>query len=108
MTGRGKRRGSLRPMWEAETVGLGPTDVTCVTEHVVLVITQIDRNQTEFWRIRTETEFLFLFFSFAYFFFGGGGEVEKDSFITLPGKGGHTELLPRKTMCPNPVGFFFS
>ena len=26
------------------------------------------------------------------------GEVEKDSFITLPGKGGHSGLLPRKTM----------
>ena len=30
------------------------------------------------------------------------GEVEKDSFITLPGKGG---LLPGKTMCPNLGGF---
>ena len=29
------------------------------------------------------------------------GEVEKDSFITLPGKGGHSRLLPQKTMCPN-------
>ena len=24
------------------------------------------------------------------------GEVEKDSFITLPGKGGHSGLLPQK------------
>ena len=32
------------------------------------------------------------------------GEVEKDSFIALPGKGEHTGLLPRKTMCPNPRG----
>ena len=29
------------------------------------------------------------------------GEAEKDSFITLPGKGGHSSLLPGKTMCPN-------
>ena len=29
------------------------------------------------------------------------GEVEKDSFITLPGKGGHSGLLPQKIMCPN-------
>ena len=34
------------------------------------------------------------------------GEVEKDSFITLPGKGGHSGLLPRKVMCPNPGGFY--
>ena len=33
------------------------------------------------------------------------GEVEKDSFIALPGKGGHSELLPLKTVCPNPGGF---
>ena len=33
------------------------------------------------------------------------GEVEKDSFITLPGKGGYSGLLPRKSMCPNPGGF---
>ena len=33
------------------------------------------------------------------------GEVEKDSFITLPGKGRHTQLLPWKTMCPNLGGF---
>ena len=33
------------------------------------------------------------------------GEVEKDSFIALPGKRGHTGLLPRKTMCPNTRGF---
>ena len=29
------------------------------------------------------------------------GGVEKKSFIALPGKGGHRELLPWKTMCPN-------
>ena len=28
------------------------------------------------------------------------GEVEKDSFITLPGKGGHSGLLPQK-LCPH-------
>ena len=33
------------------------------------------------------------------------GEVEKDSFIALPGKGGHNGLLFSKTMCPNPGGF---
>ena len=26
-------------------------------------------------------------------------EVEKDSFITWPGKGGHTRLLPGKAVC---------
>ena len=30
------------------------------------------------------------------------GEIEKDSFITLPGKGGHSGLLPqKKTLCPH-------
>ena len=33
------------------------------------------------------------------------GEVEKNSFIALPGKGGHNGLLPLKTMCPNPGEF---
>ena len=33
------------------------------------------------------------------------GEVEKDSFIALPGKAIHTGRLPQKTMCPNPGGF---
>ena len=33
------------------------------------------------------------------------GEVEKNSFFALPGKGGHSGLLPLKTMCPNPGGF---
>ena len=33
------------------------------------------------------------------------GEVEKNSFIALPGKRGHSGLLPQKTMCPNPGGF---
>ena len=31
----------------------------------------------------------------------GLNEVEKNSFITLPGKAGHSSLLPRKTECPN-------
>ena len=31
------------------------------------------------------------------------GEVEKKSFIALPGKGGHSRILPLKTMCP--LGF---
>ena len=29
------------------------------------------------------------------------GEVEKNSYIAFPGKGGHSRLLPSKTMCPN-------
>ena len=29
------------------------------------------------------------------------GEVEMDSFVTLPGKRGHSRLLPQKTMCPH-------
>ena len=29
------------------------------------------------------------------------GEVEKNSFIALPGKGGHSRLLPQNTVCPN-------
>ena len=29
------------------------------------------------------------------------GEVEKNSFIALPGKGGHSRLLSSKTMCPH-------
>ena len=33
------------------------------------------------------------------------GEVGKNSFIVLPGKGGHSRLLPSKTMCPHPGGF---
>ena len=33
------------------------------------------------------------------------GEVEKNSFIALPGKGGHSGFLPQKTMCLNPGGF---
>ena len=33
------------------------------------------------------------------------GEIEKNSFIALPGKGGHSGLLPQKTICPNPRGF---
>ena len=33
------------------------------------------------------------------------GEVEKDSFVVLPGKRGHSRLLPSKTVCPNPGGF---
>ena len=30
--------------------------------------------------------------------------VEKNSFITLPGKGGHSGILPCKTVCPYPGG----
>ena len=33
------------------------------------------------------------------------GEVEKNSFIALPGKGGDSRLLPSKTVGPNPGGF---
>ena len=33
------------------------------------------------------------------------GEVEKNSFIALPGKVGHSGLLPQKTTYPNPGGF---
>ena len=33
------------------------------------------------------------------------GEVEKNSLIALPGKRGHSGLLPLKTACPNPGGF---
>ena len=33
------------------------------------------------------------------------GEVEKNSFIALPGRGGHSWLLPLKTTCPNPGRF---
>ena len=29
------------------------------------------------------------------------GEVEKSSFIALPGKGGHSGLMPLKTVYPN-------
>lgn len=31
-------------------------------------------------------------------------EVEKDSFITVPGKGGHSSLLPQETVCPKRRG----
>ena len=34
------------------------------------------------------------------------GEVEKNSFIALPGKGGHSGLMPSKTVCPNPGGIW--
>ena len=33
------------------------------------------------------------------------GEVEKNSFIALPGKRGCSGLMPSKTVCPNPGGF---
>ena len=33
------------------------------------------------------------------------GEVEKNSFIALPSNGGHSGLVPLKTLCPNPEGF---
>ena len=29
------------------------------------------------------------------------GEIEKNSFIALPGKGGHSGLMPLKTVYPN-------
>ena len=32
------------------------------------------------------------------------GEIEKNSFIALPGKGGHRELLSSKTVCLNSGG----
>ena len=32
------------------------------------------------------------------------GEVEKDSFITVPGKRGHSRLLSQETMRPKPRG----
>ena len=32
------------------------------------------------------------------------GEVRKNSFITLPGEGGHSGLIPLKTVCPNMGG----
>ena len=28
--------------------------------------------------------------------------IEKNFFIALPGKGGHSGLVPSKTVCPNP------
>ena len=33
------------------------------------------------------------------------GNAEKNSLIALPGKGGHSRLLPTKTLCPNPGEF---
>ena len=33
------------------------------------------------------------------------GELEKNSFIALPVNGGHSGLLPSKTMCPHPGEF---
>ena len=33
------------------------------------------------------------------------GEVEKNSFIALPGKGGHSGPVSFKTLCPNLGGF---
>ena len=32
-------------------------------------------------------------------------EVEKNSFIALPGSGGHSGLVPSKIVCPNLEGF---
>ena len=32
-------------------------------------------------------------------------EVEKNSFIALPGKGGQSGLMLSKTVCPHPGGF---
>ena len=36
--------------------------------------------------------------------FDSAAAAEKDSFITVPGKGGHSRLLPQETMCPKPRG----
>ena len=33
------------------------------------------------------------------------GEVAKKSFIALPSKGGHSDLVPLKTVCSNLVEF---
>ena len=33
------------------------------------------------------------------------GKVEKNSFIALPGKGGHSALIPLKTVSPSLEGF---
>ena len=33
------------------------------------------------------------------------GEVEKNGFIALPDKGGHSGLMALRTMCPNQEGF---
>ena len=33
------------------------------------------------------------------------GEVEKNSFIALPGRGGHSGLMPLKTVYPNLGGY---
>ena len=33
------------------------------------------------------------------------GEVEKNNFIALPGKEGHSGLVPLKIVCPNLGGF---
>ena len=38
---------------------------------------------------------------------GLGSEVEKYSFITLPGEGGHTGFLPQKTMCSERVALTY-
>ena len=35
----------------------------------------------------------------------GLGEAEGNSFISLPGKGGHSGFLPSKTTCPHLGGF---
>lgn len=32
-------------------------------------------------------------------------EVENNSFIVLPGKGGHSQIVPLRFMCCNPGGF---
>lgn len=33
------------------------------------------------------------------------GEVENNSFTALPGRGGHSSLVPSKSVCPNLRGF---
>ena len=63
--------------------GLKNTDSHCVTESSASLYTGAESNLRD----------------------RGLGEVEKDSFITLLGKGGYSGLLPSKTMCPNQGGF---
>ena len=38
--------------------------------------------------------------SVSFFFFEGGGGVGKDNFTALPGKGGHSGLMPSKPCVP--------
>ena len=36
--------------------------------------------------------------------FDSAAAAEKDSFITVPGKGGHSRVVPSKAVCLNPGG----